>query len=145
VSPHGDRASPTPRSKLQVYFFRKRFALATARRCQGANTEAVVAMPRLETSFEPDAVAASTFSLSIRLYSAGEHLFCAISSIRRVNVSHDANIRSVIIVGRDVFRRLRTVITNGLGVRCSMELPSRITGRDRQEVDLRCSSGRCLG
>jgi hypothetical protein len=63
-----------------VYFFRRRLALATARRCHGANIEIAVALPPLEMSVNPVAAAASAFSLSIRLYSAGEHLFSAINS-----------------------------------------------------------------
>jgi hypothetical protein len=49
----------------------------------------------------------------MRWYSAGEHLFCIISSVRRAIVSQDAMIRSVIIKGGDtVLRRLRAVTTN---------------------------------
>jgi hypothetical protein len=55
-----------------------------------------------------------SFSLTIRLYSAGKHLFSAISNARRATVSRDANISSVIIDGRDVLRRLRAFIMNGL-------------------------------
>jgi|307.fasta_scaffold06501_6 hypothetical protein len=52
------------------------------RRRHGAKTEVIV-LPR-DISFDADTAAASTFSLSIRRYSADEHLFCAISSARRV-------------------------------------------------------------
>jgi hypothetical protein len=112
---------------LRVYFFRRRLALATARRRHGANIEAGVASPLLDMSANPVAAAASVFSLSIRLYSTGEHLFCAISSARRATVSHDANISSVIIVGRDVFCRLRAFIMNGLGANF-YQVPDRKTG-----------------
>ena len=64
------------------YFLRKRFALAIARRSHGASTEVSVAL--LEMTFEADIAAAAAFSLSILWYSAGEHLFCAISNVRRV-------------------------------------------------------------
>jgi hypothetical protein len=62
----------------------------------------------------PAIAAASAFSSNIRLYSVGEHLFSAISSARRVTVSHDATSSSLIIVGRDILRRLRAFIVNGL-------------------------------
>ena len=43
----------------------------------------------------------------MRWYLAGEHLFCATSSVRRGIVSHDAIIRLVIIIGSDkVLRRM---------------------------------------
>jgi hypothetical protein len=73
-----------------------------------------VALPPLEISANPAAAAASAFSPSIRLYSAGEHLFSAIRIPRSVTVSHDAKINSVIIVGKDVVRRLRAFMTNDL-------------------------------
>ena len=97
-----------------TYFFRRRLALATARLCQGASTEAMDAPP-LEISLSPDVAAAKAFSRTIRWYSAGEHLFCATSRVRRAIVSHDAIIRSVIIIGSDtVLRRLRVLMTNAL-------------------------------
>jgi hypothetical protein len=65
-------------------------------------------------SINPAIAAASAFSSNIRLYSFGEHLFSAISSARRVTVSHDATISSAIIAGRDVLRGLRAFIMNGL-------------------------------
>jgi hypothetical protein len=65
-------------------------------------------------SINPAIAAASAFSSNIRLYSVGEHLFSAISSARRVTVSHDATISSAIIAGRDVLRGLRAFIMNGL-------------------------------
>jgi hypothetical protein len=83
-----------------------------ARRCHGAKIDAGVARPPPETSANPLAAAASAFSLIMRLYSASEHLFSAISSERRAIVSHDASISSVIIVGRDTLRRPRAFITN---------------------------------
>jgi hypothetical protein len=98
----------------RICFFRKRLALATARRCHGANIETGVALPPVEISADPAAAAASAFSLNIRLYSAGEHLFSAISNPRSVTVSHDAKINSVIMVGIDVLRRLRAFMTNDL-------------------------------
>jgi hypothetical protein len=113
------RSSPSHRFfGRRVYFFRRRLAFATARRYHGANIETAVALPPLEMSVSPVAAAASAFSLSIRPYSAGEHLFAAINSVRCVTVSHDANIRSVIIVGRDVLRRLRAFIMNRLRGGC---------------------------
>ena len=115
------------RPPLRVYFFRRRLALATARRYHGANIETGVALPPLEMSVNPVAAAAAVFSLNIRLYSPGEHLFSAISSAPRVTVSHDANISSVIIVGRDVFCRLRAFIMNGLGANF-YQVPDRKTG-----------------
>jgi hypothetical protein len=49
----------------------------------------------------------------MRWYSAGEHLFCMTSSVRRAIVSQDAMIRSVIIIGSGtVLRRLRAVMDN---------------------------------
>jgi hypothetical protein len=117
------------------YFFRRRLALATARRRQGANSEAVETLPPREKSSNPETAAASIFSSSIRLYSLAEHLFCAISRVRRVNVSHDANIKSVMIIGRDVFRRLRSFITNGLlHDKCCETGLKLYTGGDSQEL-----------
>jgi hypothetical protein len=50
---------------------------------------------------------------TMRWYSAGEHLFCMTSSVRRAIVSQDAMIRSVIIIGSGtVLRRLRAVMDN---------------------------------
>jgi hypothetical protein len=98
---------------LNRHFFRKRFALAIARLRQGARTEAMDAPPPLEMNFNPDAAAASAFSLTIRRYSAGEQVFCTISSVRRVIVSQEANIRSVTVPGSDKFlRRLRAFTMN---------------------------------
>jgi hypothetical protein len=48
----------------------------------------------------------------MRRYSAGEHLFCSISSVRRAIVSQDANISSDITSGSDDFRRLLAFIPN---------------------------------
>jgi hypothetical protein len=93
---------------LVVYFFRRRLALATARLCQGVRIEVMGARLPAEISFIPDAAAASTFSLTIRRYSAGEQLFCIIISVRRVIVSHDDSIKSAIIAGSGTpLRRLR--------------------------------------
>ena len=101
--------------KRRSYFFRRRLALATARLYQGASTEAIDALPPLEISLSPDVAAARAFSRTMRWYSAGEHLFCATSSVRRAIVSHDAIIRSVIIIGSDaVLRRLQALMTNAL-------------------------------
>ena len=101
--------------KRRSYFFRRRLALATARLYQGASTEAIDALPPLEISLSPDVAAAMAFSRTMRWYSAGEHLLCAISSVRRAMVSHDAIIRPVIIIGSDaVLRRLRALMTNAL-------------------------------
>jgi hypothetical protein len=89
--------------------------LETARVRQGPSTEAIDALPPLEISLSPDVAAARAFSRIMRWYSAGEHLFCATSSVRRAIVSHDAIIRSVTIIGSDtVLRRLRAVMTNCL-------------------------------
>jgi hypothetical protein len=58
----------------------------------------------------------------MRWYSAGEHLFCATSSVRRAIVSHDAIIRSVIIIGSDtVLRRLRAVMTTAFPMTSAVE------------------------
>jgi hypothetical protein len=107
-------------------------ALATARLRQGASTEAIDALPPLEISLSPDVAAARAFSRTIRWYSAGEHLFCAISSVRRAIVSHDAIIRSVTIIGSDtVLRRLRAVITSASpDDECGRTLPN--VGRSDQ-------------
>ena len=88
---------------LIFYFFRRRFALAIARLCQGASSEVADAPPPLDIRVNADIAAASAFSLDMRWYSAGGHLFCAISNARRITVSHDASIRLVIIAGRDDF------------------------------------------
>jgi hypothetical protein len=88
-------------------------ALAAARLRQGASTEAIDALPPLEISLSPDVAAAMAFSRTMRWYSADEHLFCATSSVRRAIVSHDAIIRSLIIIGSGtVLRRLRAVMTS---------------------------------
>jgi len=84
-----------------AYFFRKRFALAIARECQGARSEVIVALPRPETSRAADLVTASAFSFAIRRYSAGEQSLCKIKKDRRVIVSQDASIRSLIIIASD--------------------------------------------
>ena len=99
----------------RLCFFRRRLALAMARRCHGAMTEAGVTLTPLDMSASPVAAAAAAFSLNIRLYSAGEHFLPAISSARRATVSQDANMSSVIIVGREVVcRHLRGLFMNGL-------------------------------
>jgi len=96
-----------------IYFFRRRFALATARLRQGASIEAIDTLEPAEISLRPDVAAATAFSRTMRWYSAGEHLFCMTSSVRRAIVSQDAMIRSVIIIGSDtVLRRLRAVMDN---------------------------------
>ena len=101
------------RTEAPNLLFRRRLALATARLCPGASTEAMDALPPLEISLSPDVAAARAFSRTMRWYSAGEHLFCATSSMRRAIVSHDAIIRSVIIIGSDTaLRRLRALMTN---------------------------------
>ena len=100
---------------ISAYFFRKRFELAIARECQGARSEVIVALPRPETSRAADVAAASAFSFAIRRYSAGEQSFCKIKNDRRVIVSQDANIRSLIITASDnpwrCLRRLRPFMT----------------------------------
>jgi hypothetical protein len=89
--------------------------LATARLRQGARTEAIDALPLLEITLIPDVAAAAIFSRTMRRYSAGEHVFRAISNVRRAMVSQEASINSVIITGSDdVLRRLRAVILNPL-------------------------------
>jgi hypothetical protein len=84
-----------------AYFFRKRFALAIARECQGARSEVIVALPRPETSRAADLATASAFSFAIRRYSAGEQSLCKIKKDRREIVSQDASIRSLIITASD--------------------------------------------
>ena len=99
---------------VSAYVFRKRFALAIARECQGARSEVIVALP-LQTSRAADIAAASAFSFAIRRYSAGEQSFCKIKNDRRVIVSKDASIRSLIITASDnpwrCLRRLRPFMT----------------------------------
>ena len=96
--------------------------METARLCQGPSTEAIDALPPLEISLSPDVAAARAFSRIMRWYSAGEHLFCATSSVRRAIVSHDAIIRSVIIIGSDtVLRRLRAVMTTAFPMTSAVE------------------------
>jgi hypothetical protein len=68
-------------------------------------SEAIDAWPLLEISRRPDAIAASAFSQTMRWYSAGEHLFCKIRSMRRAAVSQDASIKSAIIKGRHTVLR----------------------------------------
>jgi hypothetical protein len=95
------------------YFLRKRFALAIARRCHGANTEVSVARPLLEMTFEADIAAAAAFSLSILWYSAGEHLFLRYQQRPARHVSKDASSVSAIMIGSvNVFRRLRCLATS---------------------------------
>ena len=97
---------------VSAYFFRKRLALAIARECQGAKSEVIVAPPP-ETSRAADLAAASAFSFAIRRYSAGEQSFCKIKKDRRVVVSKDASIRSLIIPANDnLWRRLRRFMTD---------------------------------
>jgi hypothetical protein len=97
-------------------------ALETARLCQGPSTEAIDALPPLEISLSPDVAAAMAFSRTMRWYSAGDHLFCATSSVRRAIVSHDAIIRSVIIISSDiVLRRLRAVMTTAFPMTSAVE------------------------
>jgi hypothetical protein len=96
-----------------AYFLRKRLALAIARECQGAKSEVIVARPPPETSRAADLAAASAFSFAIRRYSAGEQSFCKIKKDRRVIVSKDASIRSLIIPANDnLWRRLRRFMTD---------------------------------
>ena len=98
---------------VSAYFFRKRLALAIARECQGAKSEVIVARPPPETSRAADLAAASAFSFAIRRYSAGEQSFCKIKKDRRVIVSKDASIRSLIIPANDdLWRRLRRFMTD---------------------------------
>jgi hypothetical protein len=98
---------------VSAYFFRKRLALAIARECQDAKSEVIVARPPPETSRAADLAAASAFSFAIRRYSAGEQSFCKIKKDRRVIVSKDASIRSLIIPANDdLWRRLRRFMTN---------------------------------
>ena len=95
--------------------------METARLCQGPNTEAIDALPP-EISLSPDVAAARAFSRTMRWYSAGEHLFCATSSVRRAIVSHDAIIRSVIIIASDtVLWRLRAVMTTAFPMTSAVE------------------------
>jgi hypothetical protein len=89
------------------YFFRSRFALAVARRSHGAISEVIDACPKLDISVSPVDIAAAFFSLTIRLYSAGEHLFPEIRSMRREMVSQDASVSLVIIEGSDIAFLLR--------------------------------------
>jgi hypothetical protein len=92
---------------------RKRLALAIARKCQGARSEVIVARPLPETSRAADLAAASAFSFTIRRYSVGEQSFCKIKKDRRVIVSKDARIRSLIITANDnLWRRLRPFMTD---------------------------------
>jgi hypothetical protein len=84
---------------IHVYLFRRRFALAFARRRQGASSEDIDALPPLEIRANPESAAASGFSLTIRRYSAGKQSFCAISKVRRMTVSHERSNRSVIMTG----------------------------------------------
>jgi hypothetical protein len=85
--------------------------LVVARLCQGARIAAIDTRPPEDASLNPEAAAAA-FSLIMRRYSAGEHLFCAISNVRRAIVSQDANISSVIVSGSDDLRRLLALIPN---------------------------------
>src|SRR5271165_369862 len=98
-----------------VYFFRKRFALAIARVCQGASSAAKDTLPPLATSRDADLAAASAFSLTMRWYSAGEQSFCIIRRVRRVIVSQDASVKSVIIIASDnLLRYLRVLMAYAL-------------------------------
>jgi hypothetical protein len=82
--------------------------LATARLRQGARTAVIEGRSQPKASRNPDVAAAAAFSRTTRRYSAGEHLFCAISHARRAMVSQDADIKLVIIaVNEVVVRRLR--------------------------------------
>jgi hypothetical protein len=100
------------------YFFRSRLAFTVTRLYQGARREANDDLPPLEINFMPVSIAASAFSRTMRRYSAGEHLFFAIKSVRRVIVSQDAIVRFVINTGRDIFlRRFRAFMTASLIIR----------------------------
>ena len=85
-------------------FLRRRLAFAAARRCQGASTARV---PRPNITARVECCNAAAFSMTMRLYSAGLQVFCAIIKVRRAIVSHDASIISVIIKG-SARLRLRT-------------------------------------
>jgi hypothetical protein len=93
---------------LNHFLFRRRFAFAVARLCQGAMREVIDARPPLEINFRPDSIAATGFSRNIRWYSVGEHVFCQISIVRRPIVSQEASVRSAINKGtKTALRDLR--------------------------------------
>jgi hypothetical protein len=110
----GDHWTDTKSAPLGGFhvFFRRRFALVVARLCQGARTAVIDDRPPLDASLDPDSVTAAAFSRTMRQYSAGEHLSRTISSVRRIIVSQDANISSVITNRSDDFRRLLAFILN---------------------------------
>ena len=71
-------------------------------------------------NFKADSIAAPDFSAIINWYSAGEHLFWAISMDRRAMVSQDLRVRFVINSGRDAaVRRLERFNCYLVLVRCS--------------------------
>jgi hypothetical protein len=105
---------PTGSHLAPDYFFRSRFALALARRSHGAISEAIEAWPKLDISVIPVDIAAAAFSLTMRWYSAGEHLFLEIRSMRRVTVSQDASVKLVITKGSDTALLFRVFMNPSL-------------------------------
>jgi hypothetical protein len=81
---------------------RRRLAFAVARRCQGASTARV---PRPDITARVERCNAATFSMTMRLYSAGVQVSRAIIEVRRAIVSHDTSIISAIIKGSARLRR----------------------------------------
>ena len=75
-----------------------------ARRCQGASSVASFGVFLARASVDAARVAATTFSLIMREYSAGEHVPRAIMSVRWRIVSHDARVSSASRRGSGVFR-----------------------------------------
>jgi hypothetical protein len=69
-----------------------------ARRCQGARTAVQLGPRRDRESEAADRVAADIFSITIRRYSAGEHLPRAIIAPRRPMVSQEVSASSIIII-----------------------------------------------
>jgi DDE_Tnp_1-associated len=83
---------------LAYYFRRSRFTFARVRLTNGANT---AALPRPRMSAAVENCIAATFSATMRRYSAGVHVPCAIIRARRKIVSQDAAAsRAIIIIGK---------------------------------------------
>lgn len=77
-------------------YFRSRLAFAVARLCHGFSNALADGLRPRDSSAAASVIAAA-FSRTMRWYSAGEHVFCAIMAVRRRTVSHDAAVSSAIM------------------------------------------------
>jgi hypothetical protein len=106
---------------------RNRRALDVARRCQGARSAVQPGAFPGRDSREAVRLVAATFSSTIRVYSAGEHLPYAIIRLRRPTVSQDASVNSIIMRGSEAGdRRVRLLMPGKWERGCARQ---RSTGR----------------